>query len=371
MITIRPADGKSLMVKQRLVVLASLCGLLLSCETHQTHVRPSGPIDNRDAFYDGARVGEGDTIVVVGKDKILRSEDDGVSWESVPSLLGPVLRTDVITPLYAVSFRDDTWGAAVGAEGTYLETTDGGVTWTRRSLDNEEQFLAIEFLDSKVGLIVGEFATIFRTDSGGAEWERLQLDFMEELLPDLWNNYGITDPHLFDLAFCSPTEWVIVGEYGVVLSSADAGQTWKIERGGGIFDRHLFTVVCTDDDGAVAAGQGGEMVFKRGASGEWQTAEQVVPFDIYGITALPQGTMVAVGDMGTVLLSRESGRSGSWKRFTPQYTEAGSPGYSWLSGGLLTDDKLILTGKSGVYSIPQAEIVEAKQKDEAPAGPKS
>ena len=116
-------------------------------------------IEGRDAFYDGARVGE-KTIIVVGKHgKILRTDDQGESWVIVSS--------GVDRPLFSVAFADAMHGAIVGASGAYLESADGGLTWKPRSLGVERQLFLVRFVQNGPGFIVGEFGTFLRTETSG------------------------------------------------------------------------------------------------------------------------------------------------------------------------------------------------------------
>ena len=307
-------------------------------------------LEERDTYYDGARIGGGETLVLVGGSKILRSGDGGKSWH--------VSRSGVHLPILAVAFRDDSYGAIVGAAGTYLESVDGGQTWKPRQLDGvDEQLMSIQFVNDELGFIVGEFGTLLRTESGGQTWSEVKLDW-EELAPTLSNTLGIIEPHLFDVAFCNERDGYAVGEYSIVLATRDGGRTWTSEREGGVLDRHFFTVVCTDDGNAIAGGQNGELLFSAGAGGSWEATQAPTRHDIYGITALPQsGKLIAVGDLGTVLISEEDGRPGTWSRLPVHASNDQRPLEEvWLASAVPAVDSVFLVGESTVLGVPFEEI---------------
>jgi photosystem II stability/assembly factor-like uncharacterized protein len=301
-------------------------------------------IEGRDAFYDGARLGE-KIIIVVGKHgKILRSDDTGESWV--------IISSNVDHPLFSVAFSDQTHGAIVGAGGTFLESADGGLTWKPRSLGIDRQLFLVRFVQGGTGFIVGEFGTLLRTETGGKDWQAIELNW-EQLLPELVDTLGLVEPHLYHVAFCDPSHGWAVGEYGLILSSQDYGRTWQKRRGGGLFDKHLFVVTCAGPGRVVAAGQGGEILYSGDGGGTWTPAPSPRGQDIYDLVPLsPGGGLLALGDLGTLLKSSDAGSPGSWTPFagSPQ-GEAAKLGHSWLARGLPSPPGMLVLGEAGVSRL--------------------
>lgn len=145
-----------------------------------------------------------------------RSTDEGVSWQPLAS--------GETRPLFSVAFAPARRGVAVGSHRLVLETADGGFTWTRRDLGTDRQLFLVRFAKGGGRFILGEFGILWRTDDGGANWMPVELPW-DELLPALTAQFGLVEPHLYDIAFSSARGWQ-VREYGLILSTTDGGRTW-------------------------------------------------------------------------------------------------------------------------------------------------
>jgi photosystem II stability/assembly factor-like uncharacterized protein len=69
-----------------------------------------------------------------------------------------------------VDFRNDKKGLAVGAKGTILRTSDGGVTWTPVTNSVSSTLWSVEFVNEDEGWAVGRAGTIVKTGDGGLTW---------------------------------------------------------------------------------------------------------------------------------------------------------------------------------------------------------
>ena len=58
-------------------------------------------------------------------------------------------------------------GIVVGAMGTILKTTNGGLTWILKSSGTSENLYGVYFADKNNGAIVGSRGTILKTIDGG------------------------------------------------------------------------------------------------------------------------------------------------------------------------------------------------------------
>ena len=100
-------------------------------------------------------------ITLVGEfDLVLRSADQGETWETVN-------KGD--TSLFAVDFRDDTTGFAVGQDGKVVKTLDGGLTWTVMPVPTKENLLDVWSSGNQV-LVTG-IRTLLRSRDDGLNWE--------------------------------------------------------------------------------------------------------------------------------------------------------------------------------------------------------
>ena len=58
-------------------------------------------------------------------------------------------------------------GWAVGEDGYFLKTIDGGANWTSKSLNFSTNFFDVHFVDAQVGWAVGDYGYILKTTTGG------------------------------------------------------------------------------------------------------------------------------------------------------------------------------------------------------------
>jgi photosystem II stability/assembly factor-like uncharacterized protein len=107
----------------------------------------------------------------VGDGAVLRTVDGGDKWESYQN---------TFQGLEAVDFISPTTGWAVGDNGLFLSTKDGGTTWTSQRICigcNSEpegvgclKFKAVKFINETLGFVAG-WDGIARTTDAGKTWE--------------------------------------------------------------------------------------------------------------------------------------------------------------------------------------------------------
>lgn len=142
------------------------------------------------------------------------------SCSSVPSAsYNPwqVLSLDTDATFADVSFTDDTnRGWLVGTKASLFETTDGGETWQKQTLELEGErvsFTAISFQD-KEGWITGEPSILLHTEDGGSSWSRIPLS---EKLPGAPLGVVALAPHTAEM----------VTNLGAIYKTTDGGRSWK------------------------------------------------------------------------------------------------------------------------------------------------
>jgi photosystem II stability/assembly factor-like uncharacterized protein len=113
---------------------------------------------------------------------------------------------------------------ASGSGGTWLATSDGGVTWTAAQVPGAEtlDFRGIRAIDARTVYLMsagsGDKSRIYKTDDAGAHWTLL---------------YTNPDPSgFFDaIAFWDAQHGIVVGDQiqgrAEVLTTDDAGATWQ------------------------------------------------------------------------------------------------------------------------------------------------
>jgi photosystem II stability/assembly factor-like uncharacterized protein len=294
-------------------------------------------IEARDAFHDAVRAPDGSLMIVGRYGKILRSTNDGESWEPLDS--------GATRAVFSLDFTDAQHAVAVGAEGLMLASSDGGRTWRPRDAATDRQLFRVRFPAAPRGFVVGEFGTLWRSEDAGASWTPIELPW-NDLLPAIADQLGTVEPHLYDVAFCDAERGWVVGEYGLILATRDGGRTWEKQHGGAPADSHLFTVECTGAGSVVAAGQSGSILYSADGGRHW-SEEQGGVQDVYDLVALDEeNQLLAIGDLGSLRVSSRAGQPGSW-RDIPE--PPGGP--VWAARGIVMGHDVLLVGQSGARRV--------------------
>src|SRR5450759_1273416 len=102
-----------------------------------------------------------------------RTSDGGFSWEQV--------QTNITKQLFDVQFIDQFTGFICGASGTLLKSIDGGATWNSCATNTTLQLKSLCFINSNIGWISGSSSSsiiqlpadsgiIIKTTDGGSNF---------------------------------------------------------------------------------------------------------------------------------------------------------------------------------------------------------
>ncbi|EJL01432.1 glycosyl hydrolase, BNR repeat [Pseudomonas fluorescens Q2-87] len=264
----------------------------------------------------------GDRLVAVGERGIvLLSDDTGVNWRQA--------KVPVSVSLTAVQFVDAEQGWAVGHLGVVLHTQDGGETWqkqldgeranalavqiaerdahqpggasnlvqARHMLDDgpDKPFLDLYFSDRLRGYVVGAYNQIFRTDDGGRSWQ----PWMRHVdNPQGLNLYGIR---------ALGNDLLLVGERGLLLRSADAGQSFQALKSP--YEGSFFGLLSTRDGALIAYGLRGNAWWSDDRGGSWRRLDTGVESTLATALELRDGSLLLASQSGELLFSHDQGRS--------------------------------------------------------------
>ncbi|ANJ56432.1 WD40/YVTN/BNR-like repeat-containing protein [Pseudomonas silesiensis] len=239
----------------------------------------------------------GKRLVAVGdRGHILYSDDQGATWTQA--------KVPTRQLLTSVFFVDDKHGWAVGHDAQILASEDGGVSWSKQfeDLKRESPLLDVWFQDVDSGFAVGAYGALLATTDGGKHWEDVsdRLDNEDQF-------------HLNAIAAVKDAGVFIVGEQGSMFRSADGGQTWeKLE---GPYEGSLFGVIGTAQANTLLAyGLRGNLYRSTDFGSTWeqvelQAARGALEFGLSGATLLDDGSIVIVGNGGSVIRSNDNGET--------------------------------------------------------------
>jgi photosystem II stability/assembly factor-like uncharacterized protein len=190
------------------------------------------------------------------------------------------------SPLMDVWFLDADRGWAVGAFGAFLETRNGGQTWTSGApqIDNPDEF------------------------------------------------------HLNAITGTGDGRVFVAGEGGLMFRSLDAGETW--EALDAFYEGSWFGALYVDRSGDLLVfGLRGNVYRSRDFGSNWESVDGDNNVTLAGGAADTGGNVVLVGGVGTVLFSEDGGSNFRVTRLADRLS---------LSAALFAGDRLVLAGQGGV-----------------------
>jgi hypothetical protein len=136
---------------------------------------------------------------------VVASSDGGASWR---------LAKASAARLYAVYFKDELAGIAVGQGGVVVTSNDSGQTWTTATNDTTAHLRSLAVFGTTLAWAAGQSGTIVRTEDAGATWQSCNTP---------------TTATLYAIGFRDQNEGWAAGEGGVVLHTTDGGANWSLE----------------------------------------------------------------------------------------------------------------------------------------------
>ncbi len=144
------------------------------------------------------------TILIAGSGgTVFKTTTSGLSWN---------LLTGNESELRDVYFRSVNEGIAIGYEGDYLRTSNGGINWNSYNIGVTEDLNSFYFINNSNGFIVGNNGLLLKTTNSGSNWTTLNINI----------NYTLNK-----IRFVNQNFGIIVGNFGTLKKSTDSGNTWN------------------------------------------------------------------------------------------------------------------------------------------------
>ena len=331
------------------------------------------PRASRSLLLDAVRTSGG--YFAVGERGHVLASDDGVTWRQAAV---PTRAT-----LTSIATVDGVMWAA-GHDGVIVHSTDGGQTWVRRRaapwsydiVDPSEGVPVMDllFTDAKNGFAIGAYSLMLVTSDGGVTWTPRSVSASApvaeaEPAPEAPAEEGAepaaegddwtfsdedlaldaeSDPHLNAIARAGSGALVIAGERGTFLRSRDGGETWTSKRLP--YEGSMFGVLSWQDDHILVYGLRGNVYESRDLGDSWTRVETGITTSLMGGYALENGGAVLVGANGAILT-----RPDADSPFTATAFETASGETPLLSGVLPVDGAgyLVIGDKGADMYRPQ------------------
>ena len=176
-------------------------------------------------IYDASYVDANNGWAVGEVGSIAKTTNGGISWtyKSLPIYTGNGL-TNFRPTLNQVQFVSTSVGYAVGSNATIIKTTDGGTTWNYINgplgplSSSGIQINNLYFFDANNGWIVGDAinassAYVYKTTNGGATWTAA-------------TGVPVLNNPFIGIDWVDPNTGYICGQSGKVIKTLDGGATW-------------------------------------------------------------------------------------------------------------------------------------------------
>jgi photosystem II stability/assembly factor-like uncharacterized protein len=285
-----------------LIVIASLWTL---AAPHRAAAEPVTLPDIRQNLFAICSLPNGQHWIVGELGRIYSTADNGQSFER-----SVIKRRDAFL---AIDCSPAGSLMVVGQHGLGLRSQDSGKTWQEIDTGTDRNLLALAYAGNDVAVAIGDFGTLIRTADGGNTWTRIPLPEEIPLPEDIAEIIEPGDVLLYDIDFVDEMHGWIAGEFGVIFTTADGGQTWTAQETP--IETTLFGISFADTQRGWAVGL--EEVLLRTTDGGVTWERQEVPrregfvLALYGIE-VTGGKGWAVGDNGMLLRSNDAGES--WER---------------------------------------------------------
>lgn len=263
----------------------------------------------------------GSRVVAVGeRGSILLSDDQGVSWQ--PASVAPQ-RDATLTALVAL---DPQRLLAVGHDGLILRSTDAGSHWQEIRYDSDlgEPLLGIWSSGGDNVMAFGSFGKFYQSSDAGQTWTPQVLD--------------IDSAHLNSMAGGDDGRRMLVGEQGLVLRTADAGQHWQTLPA--FYSGSLFGIVRLSADNWVTYGMRGHVFVSHDFGDSWTQIDVGNQLPLYGHVLLPDHSgLVIVGAGSSVVRLDAQGALVGVARLA---------GLGTLTSATMVGSRLLVGGERGV-----------------------
>ena len=228
----------------------------------------------------------GDVLVGVGLHGLIqRSHDNGTSWEQVTS--------PVSSDFVQVRFSDARNGWIVGHDSVVLHSSDGGATWVVQ-MDGRKLF-------SLLGSVYGR-----RAEQGDQEAGDLVQEVNRAVATSA--TPAVIPAPLLDVLFDASGRGFVVGAFGMILRSEDAGSTWQpwLERADNPRRMHLYGLAERNGTFYISGEQG---VLLRLEPGQQRFEKIETPYTgtYFGIAAF-ENLLLAYGLRGNLFASVDDGQ---------------------------------------------------------------
>ncbi|MGB1547246.1 MAG: WD40/YVTN/BNR-like repeat-containing protein [Alphaproteobacteria bacterium] len=364
--------GKLGVIAAKIAPWAIIAGLLIVSRIEPAPVGKAvqiPPIGERDRYY-GIQVPEPGVLWMVGNGgKIIRSEDDGVTWK--------IQETPTDLNLMSIAAWDKDNAVVVGNTGVVLVTRDGGASWEEREIPKSniaDKLIRVRIVPgTDKALAVGILGKVLLTEDKGDTWEQQYFyydwSFFEERFNDLAGGVRRVNQDVIrrgrferdivfhDIAIRGECEWMAIGEFGYLVHTKDCGYNWRELRPA--YDS-IMSIKFRDKDHGVIVGGSATILVTADGGENWDQLdpEGEVVSHLYDVEWVEESqTWVATGENGVAVKSDAAADTWTAVAITP----GKSPWFVDLEP--VKGDLYVCGENTGVLTVSSGDWVELPRSE--------
>jgi len=262
----------------------------------------------------------GKRLVAAGEQGVIvYSDDQGKKWKQAT--------VPVSTLLTSIKFTDTQTGWTIGHDGLVLKTIDSGSNWEPVLTGNNINQLRITALENLIGSMTTENST------------PAQIEDTEYALDDavIAQEEGPTSP-LLDMLFLDSSHGFLIGAYGTILETKDAGQNWqfighKLPNPEGF---HLNRIYQLKSGRLLILGEAGLLLASDDQGESWYILDS--PYDGSFFSAAESDALYIMGLRGNTF--RFDDQNQNWQRVE-------LPVEATINDAIVVDNQIIMVGQGG------------------------
>jgi photosystem II stability/assembly factor-like uncharacterized protein len=243
-------------------------------------------------------VGDSLWIVAGNGGKIIKSTDKGVTW--FEQINGTELFFE------GIDFVDANTGYVCGSNGAIYKTTNGGTNWTHQQSGTPNSLFDISFADANTGIAVGLYGTIVRTTNGGSTWITVSEGPVNGLFA---SDFPLTQ------------SGYLVGENGIILKTTNAGGIWQPLTSG--VSENLFAVSFLNINTGIAVGSSGAIIKTTNGGAQWNLQQSNVNGNLAGVAYINSNLGFVSGyneNNNTSVILKTTNGGGTWTNTLTGFT---------------------------------------------------
>ncbi len=237
----------------------------------------------------------------------------------------PIWAFDFRDTFYDIAFHNQQEAVIVGARGRVLVTHKRHKSlWSVRDSGTKELLTCLSFADDKHGWAAGHGGIILYTADGGQTWE-----VQRESLPE--------NQPLFDIQCLSPKVAYACGAFDTFLKTTDGGNTWTSISTA--VDNIYNGLAFLDEDNGFLAGEFGTVLRTTDGGRSWRQLDLGgYEGSLFGITLLSEREILAYGIAGKIMRSEDGGHT--WEDVSPGIRQS-------LFRAAVNRDEVLIVGAAG------------------------